>query len=343
MKLKFAAVLFILTGMLSARTFTDISGKKIEAEFVSFENEIVTLSKDGQTFKIPLARFSDEDKVFIEKEAQQKAAAPSEADAAAAEKAPVMVNGKELKRGGDVNLIEAPLTEDTLAKTHKAKDVTSIKISIVLPPKFNPALPQKFLWISAAINNEEERTKGNLSAVGYYASTAIAEGWAVIAVDCNLGNPVRPDRTSGNIDVPVHHQAIAMLSAAWPGFSKSTFACAGFSGGSKMSFYRVGDLATGGLNVAGLFLGGCNEDRTDDTRKETKVHSGALRKVKVFVSNGKQDTVASVEKGKAVGEAVKKHFGAVRIETYEGDHSLSTAQLKMALAWFIEPKNGPAQ
>ena len=57
----------------------------------------------------------------------------------------------------------------------------------------------------------------------------------------------------------------------------------------------------------------------------------------LFVSNGKTDHIATVAAGKAVGESANKEFGAVRIETFEGGHTISQEQLKSALAWSAEP------
>ena len=342
MKSKFAALMIVLIGSLAARSFTDVSGKSIEAEFVSLDDGVVTISKSGKPFKLPLARFSVEDQEFIEAQAAKPADEKPSTPAATGK---LELNGKELTAGGAVNIVEAPLTEETLKKTRKSKDITAIKIGIVLPSGFDPAVPQKILWVSAPINNEKERTNGNLAAIQGYSGTAIAEGWAVIAVDCNLGNPRREDNEAADTDMPIQLQAVAMLSAAWPGFSKSTFACAGFSGGSKASFYRVGQLATADLNVAGLFLGGCNQNMTEDAKKETKVRGGDLRKVNVFVSNGKSDTIATVSAGKTVGDSADKDFGDVRIETYDGGHSLSQEHLKTALNWFLEAdsKKGKGQ
>lgn len=333
MKSAFLILLVALTGSLRARPFTDVSGKVIEAEFVSLAGDMVTISKYGQSFTLPLSRFSKADQDFVREQAAKTA------DKAATSTGKIELAGTELKKDGTVNLVEAPLTEETLKKTRKYKDITGIKIAIVLPSGFDPAVPQKFLWVSAAINNDAERKAGNVAAIRAYAATAVAEGWAAIAVDCNLGNPRREDNQISDVDGAIHQQAVTMLSAAWPGFSKSTFACAGFSGGSKASFYRVGQLASADLNVSGLFLGGCNENKTEEAKSETKVKGNDLRKVKLFVSNGTKDSIATVAHGKSVGGSAEKDFGDVRIETYEGGHSLSREHLKAALAWFAEVGN----
>lgn len=329
MPLRSAVIALALAGTLSARSFTDASGKTIEAEFVSLVGETVTVARDGKLFTLPLSRFSKADQGFIKEQATAKPVAP-------AASGKLMLAGKELKKGGEMNIVEAPLTEETLKKTRKNKDVTAIKLGIVLPANFDPVAPQKVLWISAAINSDAERTAGNISAINGYSGTAVASGWVVVAVDTNLGNPRQQDHLVADYDMAIQHQAVAMLSAAWPGFKKSQFACAGFSGGSKSSFFRLGHLSSAGLNVVGLFLGGCNHNTTEGAKEETKVRGGDLKKVKVFVSSGKTDDIATVPMGESVAAAAEKDFGKVRMEIFDGGHNLSQDHLKTALAWFLE-------
>lgn len=328
----------LLLGTVAARPFADVNGKIIEAEFVKLEGGNVTITKDGKAFVVPLQRLSKPDQAFVMEESSKPSAAPS----APAAGGTFELAGTRIQADGKMQVVEAPLTEETLKKCRKEKEFKSLKIAIALPKTFDPAVPQKFLWISAAINSDLERQGGNLRAFPVYTGTALAAGWGVVAVDCNTGNPRGMDN-SGNsdADVAVHRQAVEMLSAAWPIFRQSVFACAGFSGGAKTSFHRVAQLATFDLDVVGLFLGGCNEDMTEPAKAETGVSSSALRKVKVWVSNGTVDKIASVDQGKKVGESADKSFGEVRIETYDGNHSLSREQLASALEWFLVPGKAP--
>lgn len=50
-----------------ARTWTDRTGRQLDAEFVSFSNGIVRIKRtsDGRTFDLPLERFSDADIAFV--------------------------------------------------------------------------------------------------------------------------------------------------------------------------------------------------------------------------------------------------------------------------------------
>ncbi len=324
------ALLVALTGTLSARPFTDVGGKVIEAEFVSIVGDQVTISRDGRSYTLSFNRFSVADQDYIKLQSLKSSATSLQPKA----EGKIVLAGKELVLNGALNLIEAPLNEQTLKKTRRNKEVTGIKIGLVLPSTFDPAVPQKVLWVSAAVNGDGERKAGNLDAISPYAETAVPEGWAIITVDCNLGNPLDGNDGHADIDQAIQHQAVAMLSAEWPAFRKSIFVCAGFSGGAKSSFYRVGQLATADLSVSGLFLGGCNENKTEAAKTETKVSGSTLRKIKVFVSNGTSDEIAPPVAGERVGNSADKDFGEVKIETYDGGHVISSDHLKAALTWF---------
>lgn len=62
----------ILTYPSSARTWTDVQGRKLEAELVSSNGTEVTLKLDtGKTVSIPLAKLSGEDRTFVSEQADK--------------------------------------------------------------------------------------------------------------------------------------------------------------------------------------------------------------------------------------------------------------------------------
>lgn len=318
---------------LSARTWTDTTGRAIEADFVRADATSVTLLFKGKETRLPLDRLSESDRKWIVD--NQSTAGGGTAPAAAPGE--FSLAGTQVKAGGPVVTVLAPLTEKTL-KEFKGTKPTKLKLAVKLPAGFDPAKPQHVLWVSAAINSDKERVAGNCAAIGGYANTATEAGWVVIAADTDAGNPRREDNQDGDHgDEAVHRQAVETLAATWPGVKTWQFACAGFSGGAKATFYRVGQLLAAELNVTGMFLGGCNENRTEGARAETHFPKSKLRKVRVFVSNGKADTIATPDQAKAVADAVDGDFGDVKFELYEGGHGLNPGELKKALAWFAEP------
>ncbi|MBL9114991.1 MAG: hypothetical protein JNJ83_08280 [Verrucomicrobiaceae bacterium] len=70
----------LLSGPLTARTFTDSSGRKIEAEIMGKDAINVRLKRaDGEQFSLPISKFSTEDQQFIQ--AWQAPAVPAPAAA----------------------------------------------------------------------------------------------------------------------------------------------------------------------------------------------------------------------------------------------------------------------
>lgn len=332
--MKFLLPWFILALPLSARTWTDTTGRAIEADFVRADATSVTLLFKGKETRLQLTRLSESDRKWI---ADNQATA-SGGSAPAAAPGEFSLAGTPVKAGGPILTVQTPLTEKTL-KEFKGTKPAKLKLAVKLPAGFDPSKPQHVLWVSAAINSDKERVAGNCAAIGGYANTATDAGWVVIAADTDAGNPRREDNQDGDGgDEAVHRQAVETLAAAWPGVKTWQFACAGFSGGAKATFYRVGQLLASELNVTGMFLGGCNENRTEGARAETHFPKSKLRKVRVFVSNGKADTIATLDQAKAVADAVDGDFGDVKFELYEGGHGLNQGELKKALAWFAEPQ-----
>ena len=317
----------------TARTWTDVTGRKIEAEIVSVEGDQVLLLFNGKKVPLDLARLSNEDQEFIKEWAVHQTATETD------NSGELELCGTPLKTGGAVNVIEEPLSATTLKEFSKASDKPGkLRLAVALPDGFDPSKPQYVMWVSAAINNEGERKRGNTGAIGRYAKVATEAGWVVIAADTDQGNPRLEDnqKATGG-DLAVHTEAIEILSKAWPGFKASKFACCGFSGGAKATFYRAGDLLVSDLEVIGMFLGGCNQDMTDDARDETRFRKAGLRKIRVFISNGKDDKISSVAHATAVKDSVKSNgYGDVRLELFEGGHQMDNQEFLKAMAWFKE-------
>jgi len=194
------------------------------------------------------------------------------------------------------------------------------------------------MWVSAPINSEEERKRGNIAAIDGYAGAATQAGWVVIAADTDQGNPrLEDNQNSEGGDLAVHKQAVEALAKAWPASKSWKYACCGFSGGAKATFFRGGDLLACELDVVGLFVGGCNQDMTANARAETGFRKSGLKKVRVFISNGKSDNISTVDHATKVKESVESEgYGEVRLELYDGGHSLNREEFGKAMTWFKE-------
>jgi hypothetical protein len=339
--MKLTAIRVLLTGLLavipaSGRSWTDISGRKIEAELVRVDGDKVIVKFNGRQVPLPLERLSDEDREFVKNLAGNTEVTPVTGE--------LTLCGTTLKPDGAVNTVETPLPESVLKAFSKTvvKPV-NLRLSVALPSGFDPSKPQRVMWVSAAINNENERKNGNCGAMGLYAKTATQSGWVVIAADTEMGNPrLGDDIKAPKSDISVHQFAVETLATAWPGFKTWEFACCGSSGGAKASFYRVGDLLESDLNVIGLFLSACNQDMTDDAREETGFRKSGLRKIKVFISNGTKDTISTRNHAESLQKSIKSDgYGKVNLVFYDGGHGINQEEFKKGMAWLIAADDTP--
>ena len=329
-----------LVTIASARTWTDDQGRKVDAEIVRVEGDEVVLKSKGREINVPTSKLSEKDQQFI-KQWVENQENEKPANAPVVQSGALELCGKALKSDGSMNIVEEALSKKVIkAFSRSSNEPSMLKIGIALPKGFDPAKPQRVLWVSAAINNDEERRNGNIGMIGAYTQTALSSGWVVVAADTDQGNPRgEDDQRSNGADLAIQTAAINALSTAWPNFIHWEFACAGFSGGAKASFYRVGDLLVSDLNVVGLFLTGCNQNMTDDAREETDYSKSDIRKIKVFISNGRNDPVSTVEHAENLKQSIKaSRYGEIRLEWNDGGHSINEDALREALAWFAMPE-----
>jgi hypothetical protein len=115
-----ACLLLASTSHLSARTFTDIQGRKLEAEVVAVQQGQVRIKRaDGQEFTLPVTTFSAADQAFLQQwkpaAAPQPAPGAKPAPAAGAREA-AMAKVKEMPNGDvlipDEDLPEMPTAGD---------------------------------------------------------------------------------------------------------------------------------------------------------------------------------------------------------------------------------------
>lgn len=146
------SLLLGLTQISSARTFTDVQGRKLEAEIVSVEANSVRIRRaDGQVFSLPLSTLSAEDNAYIQK---WKAAAPP---AAPVVKPTAPLSPAEAKKAADaenrrqLHILEDVLTPDwTTNKTTRWKALPVLRLSSDDPElgKFVEALFAEAVQIS---------------------------------------------------------------------------------------------------------------------------------------------------------------------------------------------------
>jgi hypothetical protein len=312
-----------------ARTWTDVKGRTIEADIVRKDGAGVIVKKGGKEVRLPLQLLSEADKKFVEKW-EEEGGAPAE-DGVVTKTGDVSLGGQAIEKGGKMNLIEQPFSAETLKDLSKKKDnkEESLKLAVSVPEGFDPAVPQKYFIAVTAVNNEGERARGNIGVFRGYTKVCAEAGWACITIDTNNGCPK---------DVHAMDEAMALLEAEWPGFRDSTFATGGFSGGSKGCWWYAAYMVKNKFNVVGVFMGGCNADRSESYRRLLKASSAKYRKIRGYVSIGRKDTIATVAHGERVMASLKSNrIRDLRSAIHEGGHSKDNGHFLEALKWFAEP------
>ncbi len=330
----YLAVATALSPTACARMWTDTTGRKIDAEMAGVEGDKVLLDFRGKRISLALDRLSLADRAFI---TDWHKDGPAEAAPAAGK---LTLCGKSLTPGGGVIEVDEPISAEALKAFSRSKEKPAkLEIAVALPADFDPAKPQRVMWVSAAINNDAERKAGNIGSIRTYADAATDAGWVVIATDTDLGNPRGDDnQTSKGIDLALQRNAVETLTKAWPGFAKWDFACCGYSGGAKATFFRAGELVACDLNVIGMYLTGCNEDLTAAAKEETRARSAGMRKIRVFISNGRDDKISTVAHAERLQKSLEGGpYAKVRMELFDGGHDFKREEFKKAMTWFLEP------
>ncbi len=322
-------VCILLQGVAWSRTWTDASGKKMEAEIISADATNVTVNKAGKKFTIALEKLSESDRTFVsEWIEQQKEANPNPQGGGTSKGGGDQFDGKPFVKGGKVNLYEYEYDADTLKrvqKIHKGKD-TGYRVAIAVPADFDPSMPQKVFIANTAVNNDGERSRGNTGVMGMYAKDCIDAGWVCLTYDSNIG------RSNNNSDI---YCAFDLLNKVWPKSKEWSFAVGGFSGGAKGCFDPCGFLIKHDYNVVGALLIGCNEDWSGKGKERYKASSSGYKKMKVFLSTGDKDNLVPEASVNSVLNSLKSNgLKNVKSESFSGGHAVHKPHIADALKWF---------
>jgi hypothetical protein len=322
-------ICILLQGVVWSRTWTDASGKKMEAEIVRADTTNVTVNKAGKEFTIALEKLSEGDREFVSEwleEQEDEDSKPTAGDSGNG--GTDQFDGKPLTKGGKVNLYEYEYDAETLErvqKKHKGTD-TGYRLAIAVPADFDPSKPQNVFIANTAVNNDAEGKRGNTGAIGMYAKDCVDAGWVCLAYDSNIG------RSNNNTDI---YCAFSLLNKVWPKSKEWSFAVGGFSGGAKACFDPCGYLIKHEYNAVGALLMGCNEDRSGKGKDRYKASSSGYRKLKVFLSTGDKDNLVSEASVKAVISSLKSNgIKNIKSESYSGGHSFNKPHIAEALKWF---------
>jgi hypothetical protein len=201
----------------------------------------------------------------------------------------------------------------------------AVRGALVVPEKFDPRKSWPVLVIDSPGNGSP------IDAMRGFTNVAWQSGWLVLAAD---DLPGKPKRDSFAWRWTLISSALDYVHKFWPGSRDWPMACAGFSGGAKMSAFTAAHLVQAKYRVIGLFLGGCNDDMASLAYQQIQPGEN-YKTVPVMLSSGAGDAIATPAQHESVKSSMlREGFTNVWLETHQGAHALDTNHLQRALEWF---------
>jgi len=205
-----------------------------------------------------------------------------------------------------------------------------VELAVAFPAAFDPAQEHPILITQVTA----DRYRSNIDELPMYAPTALANGYVVLTAQ---GIPWPQSAGSDNL---MHRYvtvraALRWLAAELPQSERWPIVIAGFSGGSKISQVLAFSLTLEQRRVAGVFLGGCNEDHSGLLLHQYPEVKDRFAQIAFFLSAGRTDRIAPLEAVRSVAEGLRRS-GAEHVElsVHSGGHQLDKQDLSKALRWF---------
>lgn len=327
----------------ATRAWKDVTGRVIQAEFVTADEHTVTVRMAGKDYPIPLDKLSSDDREWI----RNKLAPPPSTAAAPATTSGLSIAGVTVKPGVKTEF-ETPVPAAVGAKARKITggndsyddvDMTKAQVGLLVPKDFDPARSWPVIIVSVTDSGRAQgKNPSSVKAMGTFADAANELGWVVIGADCpgNLTPGLPANRAA------LAEAALEALAAQWPASKDWPVATGGFSGGAKYSGWLGGWFSKAGRRVPGMFMGGCNEDMASKAIDEWKAPKREFTKARIFVSTGKADRIAGPGKTEAVVKSLKRSGFEVREELHDGGHEVNKDHVRAAMEWFAEGVRGTA-
>ena len=308
-------LLFAISGnavLAEIRTWTDSQGRSIKGELVNASDENVTLKINNTEHVLPYEKLSAADQEFakswlVTRRAEIAKRAFTFGDS-------TLVPGKTV-------FFKLPIDKS------KTKDDApeAYRCAVALPKDFDPSGEHPIFFVNGPDGHDATKKLKSYEEV-------IAANGVVCAINLN--------------EAKSYNYILALFTEMWdrwPGSKEWPLVIGGNSGGAKKTAYVTAYLISKEVEVCGMFMGGCNEDRTGDAASWIKLGGSSktkYKKVPVFLSSGLEDKTANTRHVEAVENSMKK-FGmkTVRRETFAGGHSVHKPHPQQAVEWFLELRN----
>jgi hypothetical protein len=208
---------------------------------------------------------------------------------------------------------------------------TNAQVFIAMPEDFKPQAGQRVLAVVPDFKSEEELEK----LVRLHAEVAAPKGWVVFTAHC----PTPDEFPTDGLYAAVISATMRHLTGKYPGVEEWPLYVAGSSMGAGRASLASGALIKGDFDVRGIFLSSLKwQDLTKsiDTFSPSK---SAVRKMKVYVSQGEKDFYATKAQSLAETEEIREAgVKEVLHEVHPGRGGMDAASLAKALDWFMEPE-----
>jgi predicted esterase len=234
--------------------------------------------------------------------------------------------------GGAVRRLDVPtvpLERDALAAIPKLRS-DRVTLAVAVPEHLDPARVHPILITQVTAHAH----RPNVAALTDYAPVALELGYVVITAQ---GIPW-PDTEAS--DTIMHRYASVRAALRWlaseiPQSERWPIVLAGFSGGAKMSQVLAISLTLEKRRVAGVFLGGCNEDHFPLLLAHYPTVKEAFSRIAFFLSVGTDDRISPPAAVRAVARQLRSSgVEHLELSVYPGGHRLDTQDLSLALRWF---------
>lgn len=242
--------------------------------------------------------------------------------------------GKPIVAGKKI-LFEPVLRKELvkLASEDGNPEYSTAKAAISFPKNFDPNKP----WPVFIVNVTVDGAASSVGAMNNYYKEANDLGWVVIAAD----GPEKPKNDDINFRWAMLQAALETFHDHWPTSTQWEYMAGGHSGGAKRSAYIGALLLKNKYKLIGMFMSGCNEDRTKEAWDHYRPPA-TYRSVPVFLSSGEKDKTATPSQHEDVKSSlIAGGFKKVRLESHPGGHTVCKEHVLESLKWFIELASAP--
>ncbi|MEO8178171.1 MAG: hypothetical protein ABI895_04985 [Deltaproteobacteria bacterium] len=205
-----------------------------------------------------------------------------------------------------------------------------VEVAVAFPDALDPEQDHPILITQVTADHY----RPNIAELTEYAPTALEQGYVVLTAQ---GIPWPEREESGTL---LHRYATLRAALRWlaseiPQSERWPLVLAGFSGGAKISQALAVSLMLEERRVAGVFLGGCNEDHSRLLLAQYPTVKERFSQIAFFLSAGADDRIAPPAAVRAVAEQLRSS-GVKRQElsVHPGGHRLDARDLSLALRWF---------